>query len=443
MPATGGGLCQLSNALYDVALQAGCEIVERHAHSRRVPGSRAEQGRDATVAWNYVDLRFKSALPLLLRVRLDAHELIVELKSPHDTAPRATVPGRDASRADAQSCETCDETACFRHGAAASEGRKAWLVDEFWPEFDAYIGENRSARDLLCLPLDGVRWRRPQYAWTTAGAGEVRTATLTTLARALAMRGSAQGPQRRMRELRAADALARRFAARLDADVTALCVTQTLLPSLWRDGHLSGRSFEVLMTRLPMGVLQDRLDAAARNAPEQTSLADFRADPALVRAEREALAAAEKIVTPHADIAALFGARAVPLDWTAPRTRFKLAPGSRRIAFPGPTVARKGAYALRDAARALDLEIVLLGSELEGPDFWRGVRTTRDMTDGVAAFVQPALIEDKPRKLLAALASHIPVVATRECGIAPREGLTLVEAGNADALIAALEAFDR
>jgi len=37
----GGGLCQLSNALYDAGLQAGLEIVERHAHTRIVPGSRA------------------------------------------------------------------------------------------------------------------------------------------------------------------------------------------------------------------------------------------------------------------------------------------------------------------------------------------------------------------------------------------------------------------
>src|SRR3984893_2592582 len=60
VPAAGGGLCQLSNALYDAALQAGCEIVERHAHSRIVVGSAAGAGRDATVAWNYVDLRFRA-----------------------------------------------------------------------------------------------------------------------------------------------------------------------------------------------------------------------------------------------------------------------------------------------------------------------------------------------------------------------------------------------
>ena len=43
VPAIGGGLCQLSNALYDAALQAGCRIVERHPHSRIVPGSAAAQ----------------------------------------------------------------------------------------------------------------------------------------------------------------------------------------------------------------------------------------------------------------------------------------------------------------------------------------------------------------------------------------------------------------
>src|SRR5690606_20077455 len=57
MPGTGGGLCLLSNALFAVASQAGFSILERHPHSRRPPGSRAAAGEDATVAWNYVDLR--------------------------------------------------------------------------------------------------------------------------------------------------------------------------------------------------------------------------------------------------------------------------------------------------------------------------------------------------------------------------------------------------
>src|ERR1700736_6021714 len=68
VPSVGGGLCQLSNALYDAALRAGFEIVERHAHTAVVPGSLAAVGRDATVFWNYVDLQFRA--PYALRVEV-------------------------------------------------------------------------------------------------------------------------------------------------------------------------------------------------------------------------------------------------------------------------------------------------------------------------------------------------------------------------------------
>ncbi len=429
VPATGGGLCQLSNALYDVALKAGLEIVERHAHSRRVPGSLAMQGRDATVAWNYVDLRFRSATPVLWRVRLDASDLIVELLGQAPQKAHDFAPPPDARR-DAQSCESCDQTSCFRHGVAASEGKRAVLVDDCWPEFDAFV-----SGDLLCVPMKGP----PQYGWTTQNFANIQTATLTTLRRSLAMRGAENGPRRRALELATSERLARRYAKHLDADVTEIVVAQNLLPTLWRDGHLGGRKFSVLMTRLPMRLLQERLDMVSQRHPERTTLKDFRADPVLPRAEDEALAAADTIVTPHTDIAALFGERAILLDWKTPTARFKHAPGSRRVAFPGPTIARKGAYELREAARALDLEVVLLGSDLEGTDFWKGIRTSRDISDGVAAFVQPAFLEDKPRKLLAALASGIPVFATKACGLGQRTGLTLLPEGDADALTTALK----
>jgi len=83
-----------------------------------------------------------------------------------------------------------------------------------------------------------------------------------------------------------------------------------------------------------------------------------------------------------------------------------------------------------------------LGAELEGPDFWRGLRTipAGDWA-GVAAVVQPALAEEQPRRLLRALAAGIPVIATPACGIEPRPGLSLVSAGDTAALIAALAAL--
>ncbi|MEJ0028266.1 MAG: VanW family protein [Rhizomicrobium sp.] len=449
VPATGGGLCQLSNALYDAALTAGCAIVERHAHSRIVPGSRGTTGRDATVAWNYVDLRFAAPRAAMLRVAVERDELVVRLVAQGVAAPpenRFTIfdlpamPGGGT-----ESCGICAETGCFRHegGHAAPEGRTAFLVDENWPEFRRHVAQTRRDGDVLALPLDGARWRAARYAWDTGGFGRVAPASLTALMRSLRLRFAKDGAERRAADMRGAEALARRLAQALTPDVTEVVAAQSLLPFLWRERHLGGRRLSVLMTRMPMEQIEARLDAAAARHPGRRTLADFRADPALVASEREALAAADSIVTPHAAIAELFGERAVRLDWAMPKARARAgAVVPRRITFPGPTIARKGAYELREAAKALDLEIMLVGSALEGADFWDGVRsrqaTSEDWLDGVAAVVQPALLEDAPRRLLQALASGVPVVATQACGLPPQNGLTLVPADDADALIAAL-----
>lgn len=123
IPATGGGLCQLSNALYDVALQAGCEILERHAHSRVVAGSAAAAGRDATVAWNYVDLRFRSRDPMLIRARVTDDELVIALwvrpgtsvAPAFDSELHPTAKSGNSQRAnEASTCATCAEVDCFR-----------------------------------------------------------------------------------------------------------------------------------------------------------------------------------------------------------------------------------------------------------------------------------------------------------------------------------------
>lgn len=81
IPTLAGGLCQLSNSLFQVVKCAGCEIIERHGHSAPIPNSPFPEGEDATVFWNYVDLRFRSARPLRLCVTLDAESLIVRLEA--------------------------------------------------------------------------------------------------------------------------------------------------------------------------------------------------------------------------------------------------------------------------------------------------------------------------------------------------------------------------
>ena len=440
VPAIGGGLCQLSNALYDVALQAGCEIVERHAHSRRVPGSAAMQGRDATVAWNYVDLRFRPAQALHLSVRLTADELVVGLHgaagAAHGVAgtaqPEAPVPD---GRPHAQSCDACAQTGCFRHGCApeGGAGQQAILVDEAWPEFARHVAAVRQAHSSIGVPLPAV-WGRPaRYAWGTQGFEHVGTASVATLRRGFALRRAEAGAGQRRAEADGTARVARALAPLLTPKVTGLWVAQSYLPTLWRDGHLGGRRFSVLMTRLPIHLLQARLDQAYAAHPDRATLADFRAPADLVQWEAEALAEAETIATPHSDIAAQFPGRAIHLDWCLPSPAFTKRDGAApwRIAFPGPTLARKGAHEVRAAAISLDLEVMLLGAELEGPGFWDGVRTCRpDPAAGpsgwlrdVMAVVQPALVEQQPRRLLAALATGVPVLATPECGL---DGLGII-----------------
>jgi glycosyltransferase involved in cell wall biosynthesis len=55
--------------------------------------------------------------------------------------------------------------------------------------------------------------------------------------------------------------------------------------------------------------------------------------------------------------------------------------------------------------------------------------------DGADLVVFPAFVESQPRRLLAALASGVPVIATPACGLGPRE-----PAGDAAALCHAVEA---
>jgi hypothetical protein len=107
-------------------------------------------------------------------------------------------------------------------------------------------------------------------------------------------------------------------------------------------------------------------------------------------------------------------------------------------------VARKGAFEVREAARRLGATLRPLGAELEGPDFWAGVRLDRatpgaSWLDGVRAVVHPALAEGAPRRLLEALAAGVPVIATPACGLGPQPGLTLVPMDDVEALVEAME----
>jgi hypothetical protein len=79
IPSVGGGICQLTNALSRVAHQAGLELVERHSHTFQPEGFLIDDATDATVFWNYLDLRFRSDRRVRIGATLTATTLVVRL----------------------------------------------------------------------------------------------------------------------------------------------------------------------------------------------------------------------------------------------------------------------------------------------------------------------------------------------------------------------------
>lgn len=69
-PGLGGGICQVSSTLYNAALLAGLDIVERHNHALAV--AYIPLGRDATVAYGLQDFKFRNNTNYPIYIRANA-----------------------------------------------------------------------------------------------------------------------------------------------------------------------------------------------------------------------------------------------------------------------------------------------------------------------------------------------------------------------------------
>ena len=97
-----GGVCQVTTTLYNAALMAELEIVERHPHSMTV--GYVPLGRDAAVAGNYKDLKFRNNTehPIMIEAYAANGKLVMNIfghevhnagrKVSFDTVYEATVP---------------------------------------------------------------------------------------------------------------------------------------------------------------------------------------------------------------------------------------------------------------------------------------------------------------------------------------------------------------
>ncbi|MGH8060526.1 MAG: VanW family protein [Pseudoxanthomonas sp.] len=415
VPSIGGGLCQLSNALYDAALRAGLQVVERHRHTQVVPGSLAESDRDATVFWNYRDFRLRAAQAWRLEVELDATHLSVRIRGVAADASFPVPIALTARKSVAiEDCAGCGESECHRHvGETRAHAHRTWLVGEDWPEFEAY------RKQAFC---EGDRVIHPAAA--QGFHGRVTSLCARALRRFHLWRGQPL-PQARLGAYRW---LAQACSRQLRYTDTDLIVPQSLLPYLWAAGELSGRRFDVLMTALPMHEIQGQLDQAAMRHPHSPTLRDFRGDAALVDAEREALARAGHWISPHMGVLELACGRGLPVPWRLPERIDADATDCRdrtdppRVFLAASALARKGAYELREALQQLPIQLCLPPGAQEAPAFWQGfsVRRAASMTQGIRdadVVVLPAWIEHQPRGLLQAMALGKTVIATGACGL--------------------------
>lgn len=98
--AFGGGVCQTSTTLYNAALLAGLEIIERHPHTH-LPRYIAP-GRDAAVAQVALDLRLRNPYPFPVRLHTSTRSgrLTVRVVGPRMPARLPAVESRILSWAD-------------------------------------------------------------------------------------------------------------------------------------------------------------------------------------------------------------------------------------------------------------------------------------------------------------------------------------------------------
>ena len=306
-----------------------------------------------------------------------------------------------------------------------SAERVAWVLDDAWPETGSMVEALYRPGDQLLAP--GIFPNFPErYRWPVPVSK--LAAVPQTLARHWSMRRVARAPGGiRQRFYLAHDrAIAAKLAKAIDYRSRHLVVAQSWLPWLDEVGALGGRTFDVVMSRYPLAEVHRLLDDAAAELGRSATIADFRAEPALVERETDLLARARRVVTPHHGIAALFPQQAQLLAWhrPAPRERMK----GTRVAFLGPTIARQRPDLVRDLAEALDEPLVVFGPVIES--LWNGVDLERrpmgsGWLDGVGAILHPATMTNQPRELLAAVAHGVQIYATPTCGLAPGDYLAL------------------
>src|SRR5690606_37055044 len=198
-------------------------------------------------------------------------------------------------------CYSCGNSSCFKHPKKLSEkqatSNTTFILDKKWPEFDTYIKDLTDSKDTLIIPI-----KKNRYDWSIGNKTKIKSTTKEGISRALKLRIEAKKGANLFELGLALDyKIAEKITKIIPIESTHLIISQNLLPFLYKSGALGGRTFDVLMTRLPIEKLHERLDFAHSKYAESPTLKDFRASKKLIKLENEALTKALKIISPHSE----------------------------------------------------------------------------------------------------------------------------------------------
>lgn len=440
VPSIAGGLCQLSNALYDAAIKANFRILERHKHSQVVKGSLAEQDRDATVKWNYIDLRFVSEEAFRIEIEMDSERLFVKLKSKLRSKPLSNlryVPQIAPSPLnDCYSCWNTDCYICNTKDKIANTGVVTYILDERWSEYEEYINKNIKDQDFVLQPFSDslakiLKRDRLQYS---INKGRKLHCNIASIYRLISFHLN-KGKNVFSWQLMEDEKLIKAMIQKIPIESTHLVVSQNLLPFLYKYYAFAGRTYDVLMVRSSIRCLQADLDIAQSRYPNSSTLSDFRAPEVIMNLEDKALGKAAKVITPHSKVAKEFD-RAECLDWKI-QPRISTSAEGKKILFPASLLARKGAYEMRQLVKDIGFELVVHGKAIESSDFMKGVcyeQTNGNMFQDVSLVVLPAYAEHHPVLILKAIEMGIPVIVSEACGIKSSKNVVVVPVGDYDKL---------
>lgn len=131
VPGIGGGICQVSSTLYNAALRAGLEIVERRNHS--LPVAYLPIGQDATYAGGAINFRFKNTTGkhLIIRTVVENRTLTVKLFGTMDADERYDIESVTLKTLDPSVQERSNPNLSPGQKVTVESGKQGFVVETY------------------------------------------------------------------------------------------------------------------------------------------------------------------------------------------------------------------------------------------------------------------------------------------------------------------------